>query len=134
MLAESFADLKASHSDCIVRSAHQAALHKEKDELSRVKLELEQTKKAKADAESAWAEERQLRAEEIREIQQKLTEDTTRADALEKQVDVLKSKPNEWLRELKWINDKLSGEFPSRLLPPSLFKRIGSDSAGLTRP
>ena len=60
MFAEDFAALKASHQDCIVRSSHQAALQKEQDELSRVKLELEQMKKAKADAETALAEERRL--------------------------------------------------------------------------
>ena len=73
---ENFADLKASHSDCVVRSSHQATLQKEKDELSRVKLELEQTKKAKADAESAWAEERRLQAEGMRELQEKLAENS----------------------------------------------------------
>ena len=76
MLAEKFDDLKASHSDCVVRSSHQAALQKEKDELSRVKLELEQTKKAKADAESTWAEELQLQAKRMRELQEKLNEDS----------------------------------------------------------
>ena len=113
MLAEDFATLKAFHSDSIVRSSHQAALQKEKDELSRVKLELEQTKKSKADAESMWAEERQLRAEEMRELREKLDKDSARANSLEKQMDALKVKPNEWLSELKWINEKLSGEFPS---------------------
>ena len=78
-----------------------------------MKLELEQTKKAKADVESAWAEERQLQAEEMRELREKLAEDSARANSLEKQMDALKVKPNEWLSELKWINEKLSGESPS---------------------
>ena len=112
----------------------QAALQKEKDELSRVKLELEQTKKAKADAESAWAEELQLQAERMRELREKLTEDSARASALEKQVDSLKTKPNEWLSELRWINQNMSGEFSARVLPPSLFKHFYSDLADLTRP
>ena len=95
MLAENFADLKASHSDCIVQSSHQATLQKEKDKLSRVKLKLEQTKKAKADTESAWAEERQLQAEEMRELREKLAEDSARANSLEKKVDALKAKPKD---------------------------------------
>ena len=99
-----------------------------------MKLELEQTKKAKADAESAWAEERQLQAEGMRELREKLADDSARASALEKQVDTLKTKPNEWLSELKWINEKMSGEFSSRVLPPSLFKHFYSNSANLTWP
>ena len=125
MLAEDFAELRASHSDCVVRSSHQAALQKEKNELSRVNLELEQTKKAKADAESAWAEERRLQVEGMRELRENLAEDSARASTLEKQVDALKTKPNEWLSELK---------FSSRVLPLSLFKHFCSDSADLTRP
>ena len=38
--------------------AHQAALQKERDELYRVKLELEQLKKGKADVETALAKEK----------------------------------------------------------------------------
>ena len=116
-----------------MRSSHQAALQKEQDKLSRVKLELEQVKKAKDDAESVLAEERKLRAKEIKELQKKLTEDTARADSLEKQMDALKVKPNEWLSELKWINDKLSGESPSWPLSPSLFECTDFDPAVLTR-
>ena len=66
--------LKATHSSCVPTSTlegqikeredtHQAALQKERDELSRVKVELEQLRKEKADAESALAEEKRLRVE-----------------------------------------------------------------------
>ena len=85
-----------------------------------MKLELEQTKKAKADAESTWAEELQLQAERMRELQEKLKKDSARASALEKQVDSLKTKPNEWLSELRWINGQMAGESSARVLPPSL--------------
>ena len=50
-------------------------LAKEKDELSRVKLELEQFKKDKAEAVTALAEEKRLRAEETRKLQEKLDDD-----------------------------------------------------------
>ena len=44
-------------------AAHQAALQKDRDELNRVKLELEQAKKDKAAAESALNEKSQQLAE-----------------------------------------------------------------------
>ena len=104
--AENVADLKASHSDCVVWSSHQAALQKEKNELARVKLELEQVKKAKADMEATWTEELRLQDGRMKEIQGKLDE-----DALENQVESLKAKPAEWLSELRWINGQMAGEF-----------------------
>ena len=120
MLAEDFADLKASHSDCVVRSSHQAALQKEKNELARVKLELEQLKKAKADMEATWAEGMRLQARRMKEIPDKLDEDSARANALENQVESLKAKPAEWLSELRWINGQMAGEFSACVLPPGL--------------
>jgi hypothetical protein len=45
---------------------------------------LEQTKKAKADAESAWAEEQRLQDEGMKELWEKLAEDSARANSLEK--------------------------------------------------
>ena len=65
---------KAAHQNCIPAStldtrvkesedAHQAALQSERDELSRVKLELEQLRKEKIAAETALAEEKKLRVE-----------------------------------------------------------------------
>ena len=109
-----------------MRSSHQAALQKEKDELARVKLELEQIKKAKADAETTWAEELQLQAERMRELQEKLNEDSARASALEKQVESLKAKPAEWLSDLRWINGQMAGESSIWVLPPGLLLSIFS--------
>ena len=56
---------KAAHQNCVPSStldsrlkeredAHQAALQKERDELSRVKLELEKVRNEKTAAETAW--------------------------------------------------------------------------------
>ena len=104
MFAEDFAEWKSAHSDCVVRSSHQAALRKEKDELARVKLELEQVKKAKADMEATFTAELKLQAGRMKEVQDKLDEDSARAESLEKQVDSLKAKPTEWLSDLRWIN------------------------------
>ena len=106
MFAEDFAEWKAAHSDCVVRSSHQAALQKEKDELARVKSELEQLKKAKADMETTLTKELRLQAERMKEVQDKLDEDSARADSLEKQVESLKAKPAEWLSDLRWIDRK----------------------------
>ena len=103
-----------------MRSSHQAALQKEKNELARVKLELEQVKKAKADMETAMTEEQQLQARRLKEVQDRLTEDSARANSLEKQVESLKAKPAEWLSELRWINGQMAGESSARVLPPSL--------------
>ena len=56
----------------------------------------------------------------MRDIQEKLDEDSARANALERQVETLKAKPNEWLSELRWINGQMVGESSARVLPLSL--------------
>ena len=79
-------ELKAAHQNCVPMSTVEArvktsedklaaALAKEKDELSRVKLELEQLKKDKAAVATALAEEKRLRVEETQRLQEKLDED-----------------------------------------------------------
>ena len=56
----------------------------------------------------------------MKEIQDKLDEDSARANALENQVESLKTKPAEWLSELRWINGQMAGESSARVLPPNL--------------
>ena len=80
--------------------------------MSWVKLELEQLKKEKADVETALAEEKRLRAEETKELQEKVNEDLQRANVVEKQLEELKEKPKQWLADLKWLNEILLCEFP----------------------
>jgi hypothetical protein len=46
----------------------------------------------------------------MKEVQDKLDEDSARATSLEKQVESLNAKPAEWLSELRWINDQMAGE------------------------
>ena len=101
---------QAAHQSCVPSStldgrikeseeAHQAALKKERDELSRVKLELEQLRKEKADAETALAEEKRLRVE---------TEQ--RATSVEQRLEELKAKPEEWRELLAQLNSKMSSK------------------------
>ena len=63
---------KAAHQNCVPASAlddqlkkredsHKVALQKERDEISRMKLELEQSRNEKAEVERAMTKERQLR-------------------------------------------------------------------------
>ena len=79
MFAEDFAEWKAAHTDCVTRSSVQAAFQKKKDELARVKLELEQVKKAKTVMETELTEELRLQAGRLKEVQDKLDEDSARA-------------------------------------------------------
>ena len=135
MFAEDFAEWKASHSYCVVRSSHQAALQKERNELARVKLEREQVKKAKTVMETELTEELRLQAGRMKEVQDKLDEDSARATSLEQQVETLKAKPAEWLRELRWINEQMAGESSLWVFSPVFFyEYLFSDSVGLTWP
>ena len=61
--------------------------------------------------ETALAEEKRVRAEETKDLQEKLNEDSQRANAVEKQLDKLKEQPKHWLADLKFLNEKLSCEF-----------------------
>ena len=108
----------------MVRSSHRAALQKQKDELARVKLELEQVKKAKADMETALTEELRLQAGRMKEVQDKLDEDSAHATWLEKQVETLKAKPAECLSDLRWINDQMAGESSLWVFSPVSFLSI----------
>ena len=119
---------KAAHQSCVPSStldsrlkeredAHQAALQKERDDLSRVKLELENARKEKAAAETALAEERNLRAVETQKLKETLDETEQRATSVEQQLDELKAKPAQWLSELQWVNDQLSSEFCLTFIP-----------------
>ena len=77
--------------------AHQAALQKERDELSRVKAELEKLKKEKEDATVALAEEKRIRIE---------TEQ--RANSVAQRLEELKTKPNEWRELLAQLDSEMA--------------------------
>ena len=119
---------KAAHQSCVPSStldsrlkeredAHQAALQKERDDLSRVKLELEKMRSEKVAAETALAEERKLRAVETQKLKETLDETEQRADSVEQQLDELKLKPAQWLSELQWVNDQMASKFPLSFIP-----------------
>jgi len=119
---------KAAHQNCVSVStldnrikeredAHQVALQKERDELSRVKLELEQLRTEKTAAETALAEEKKLRVEETRKIQETLNESEQRANSVEQRLEELKAKPEQWLSELQWIDSEFSSKPPLLLIP-----------------
>ena len=119
----------------MTRSSVQAVFQKKKDELARVKLELEQVKKAKTVMETELTEELRLQAGRLKEVQDKLDEDSARAASLEQQVENLKAKPAEWLRELRWINEQMAGESSLWVFSPVFFyEYLFSDSVGLTWP
>ena len=101
---------KVAHQNCVPVStldtrvkesedAHQAALQRERDELSRVKLELEQLRKEKTAAETTLAEEKRLRVE---------TEQ--RASSVEQRLEELKAKPEEWRKVLEWLDSEMSSK------------------------
>ena len=113
---------KAAHQNCVPSStldsrlkeredAHQVALQKERDELSRVKLELEKVRNKKSAAETALAEERKFRAAETLKLKETLTETDQRAISVEQQLDELKAKPAQWLSELQFINAEMASKF-----------------------
>ena len=77
-------------------------------------------KKGKADAEALLDEERRLRAEDTKRLQDKLDEDSARANSLDKQLEELKPKPTQWLRELQWIDSKMSSKLFFPLYPLQL--------------
>ena len=57
--------------------------------------------------ETALEDEKRLRAGDQKEMK----ETSEWADAVEKQLDLLKAKPAEWLSKLRWIDEQLSSTF-----------------------
>ena len=101
---------KAVHQNCVPAStldnrikeredAHRVALQKERDELSRVKLELEKMWNENTAAETTLAEEKKLRVE---------TEQ--RANSVEQRLEELKVKPEQWRAALEWLNSEMSSK------------------------
>ena len=77
--------------------AHQAALQKERDELSQVKAELEKLKKEMEDVTVALAEEKRIRIE---------TEQ--RANSVAQRLEELKTKPNQWRELLAQLDSEMA--------------------------
>ena len=65
------------------------------------------------------AEEKKLRVEETRKIQETLTETEQRAHSVEQRFEELKAKPAQWLTELQWINNEMASKFLLTFIPMS---------------
>ena len=102
--------------------AHQSALKKEQDEVSRLKAELEKVQSRNAELEKNAAEEKQLRVEETRKLKETLEESGSRASSAEREVETLKANIAGWVAELATIN----GQLNSKHLSPSTLTRYSS--------
>ena len=56
-------------------------------------------------------EEKQLRVAETRKLQETLDETEQRATSVEQQLETLKEKPAQWLKELAFINSEMASKF-----------------------
>ena len=72
--------------------AHQSELNKEKDEVSRLKAELEQSRGRVVELEKTSTEEKQLRDVETRKLKESLEESGSRATLAERELETLKTK------------------------------------------
>ena len=90
--------------------AHQSELKKEKDEVSRLKTELEQSWGRVAELEKVSAEEKQLRGEETRKLKESLEEFESRTTMAERELEALKTKIARWLAEFSTINGQLDSK------------------------
>ena len=102
--------------------AHQSALKKEQDEVSRLKAELEKVQSRNAELEKSAAEEKQLRVEETRKFKESLEESGSRASSAEREAETLKANIAGWVSELATINGQLNSKHPS----PSTLTRYSS--------
>ena len=119
---EELETVKAAHQNCVSTSAldeqikqrevsHKAKLQRERDDISRLKIELEKSQSQKSEAERAVTEEKQLRIAETRKLQETLDETEQRANLAEQKLETLKAKPEQWLKELAWINSEMASKF-----------------------
>ena len=93
--------------------AHQSELKKEKDEVSRLKTELEQSLRHVAELEKASTEEKQLRDAETRKLKESLEEFESRTIVAERELEALKIKIARWLAEFSSINGQLDSKLIS---------------------
>ena len=56
-------------------------------------------------------EEKQLRVAETQKLRETLDETEQRANSVEQQLETLKAKPAQWLKELAWINSEMASKF-----------------------
>lgn len=92
--------------------AHNAALKKEKDEVSRLQKELARVQGEKTDIEKALMQ-REEAAQKHKEI---LEETEVRATSAQGELDALKAKCDIWLGELTRLNKEMDSKFPLSFL------------------
>ena len=98
--------------------AHEAELKKERDEVSRLKAELEKAQSRHAELEKSAAEQQQLRVEETRKLEESFKEFESRATSAEGELEALKTKIGRWLVEISAINSEMNSKsFPLLSLP-----------------
>ena len=90
--------------------------------MSRLKPELEQSRGRVAELEKTSTEEKQLRDEETRKLQESLEESGSRATWAERELETLKAKVAGWLAEFATIN----GQLDSKHFSPSALTRYSS--------
>ena len=88
-------------------NAHKAELHKEKDEVSRLKTELGKAQRQKSEA-------CKLREDDAKKHKALLEKSESRANSAQKELEALKAKAESWLTRLTAINGEMSSKFPDR--------------------
>ena len=98
----------------IIEERHLATLQKEKDEVSRLKAELEKVKKDhEAEIQGVLSEERDRHAQEVEKLRSLLT-------TSEGELDTLKERAKVWKTAINQVDDEMNGKFSSFVLiwPP----------------
>ena len=90
--------------------------------MSRLKAELEKAQSRNAELEKSAAEEKQLRVEETRKLEESLEESGSRASSAERELETLKTKVAGWVAEFSTIN----GQLDSKLFSPFALIRYSS--------
>ena len=96
--------------------AHNAALKKEKDEVSRLQKELEAVQNQKVETEKAAAAEKKQREHDAQKHKELLTQTEGRVTSAQEELDALKAKCDGWLKELTRINNEMDSKFPLSFL------------------
>ena len=108
---------------------HQSAIKKERDEVLRLKAELEKAQSRNTELEKSLAEEKQLRTEETRKLKESTESAGSQLTSVQHELEELTKKTDAWLVELCRINGELNSEF---LLLLSLYRHSPHADIGLT--
>ena len=84
--------------------------------MSRLTAELEKAQSRTAELEKSAADEKQLRVEETRKLEESLEESKSRTTSAESELGALKTKIAQWLVDISSINSEMDSK-PLPLLP-----------------